>query len=64
MLRLLVTDDTTDLINRDKNKLGWAIPADVCARERERVLPVIVIIQRIISNLNSKDKVDIMILNF
>ena len=34
--------------------------------ERERILPVIVIviIQRIISNLNSKDKVDLMIFNF
>ena len=55
-----MTDDTTDLMNRDKNKLG-AIPADCWARER--ILPVIVVIRRIISNLNSKDKVDIMISN-
>ena len=56
-----MTDESTDLMNRDKNKLG-AIPADCWARER--ILPVIVVIRRIISNLNSKDKVDIMIFKF
>ena len=55
-----MTDDTTDPMKREKNNLG-ATPADCWARER--ILPVIVVIRRIISNLNSKDKVDIMISN-